>query len=446
MSHTVYIVHCVDTEGPLYEDPSVPFEMLKSVFQIDIEPTKENLFKLQNKEIELYGKEDAIANLLDPNKRASSGTWTELDKMLEAVTCNTFRNEVLDSRGNGWVFSWFCMDHVGFTGMNPRRRDAGYHNIFDHYMQFDNIRKSQDTIQFHYHPITFSGNYNDSGTKYWGSNLNDILARKIIDRKWFPMAFRPGFHTERPDSNWFLEQWIPFDYANQAIKRKETEQPDLSEGRFGDWRRATVEWEVYHPSHDDYQMKGSCRRWIARCLNMYARIREISIDDVEDAFQRAEERDTLLSFTNHDYKNVKFEVERVREMIKTVSKRYPHVNFEFVNAIEGMRRILQLEPKAMELDMVYEELSDQRGRILVSSNATVFGPQPFLAIKTLEGQYIWDNFDFQSAGHWSYFFDSNTIPVKCVEKIGIAANSSTGTTEVILYDLCSKECQKKIYN
>ena len=64
-------------------------------------------------------------------------------------------------------------------------------------------------IGFHHHPVSYSGNYNDSGTAFWGSeNLNQIYCRKIIDRQWFPVVFRPGFHTERPDSNFFLEQWI----------------------------------------------------------------------------------------------------------------------------------------------------------------------------------------------------------------------------------------------
>ena len=31
-------------------------------------------------------------------------------------------------------FNWHCLDHVGYE-INPRRRDMGYHNIFDHYQQ-----------------------------------------------------------------------------------------------------------------------------------------------------------------------------------------------------------------------------------------------------------------------------------------------------------------------
>ena len=37
-----------------------------------------------------------------------------------------------------------------------------------------------------------------------------ILSRRIIDRSWFPAVNRPGFQVCRPDSHWFLEQFIPF--------------------------------------------------------------------------------------------------------------------------------------------------------------------------------------------------------------------------------------------
>ena len=42
----LYVVHCVDTEGPLYEDISAHFQQLKRVFGIDVEPTRENLIDL----------------------------------------------------------------------------------------------------------------------------------------------------------------------------------------------------------------------------------------------------------------------------------------------------------------------------------------------------------------------------------------------------------------
>ena len=250
----LYVVHCVDTEGPLYEEKSVPFDMIKNIFGLELEQSEENLRKLRNCELDLNGLEQEVSKVVDIHRITTRGSWKEIDKMLNAVTSTEFRNDLLDSNGNGWIFNWFCMAHEGFTGANPRRRVKGYHAVFDHYRELIKKQNSKDFIGFHYHPLPISGNYNDSGTAYWGeANLNEILCHAVIDRGWFPAAFRPGFHTERPDANWFLEQWIPFDYANQAMKDNEEGQRDLANGRFGDWRFAPLEWRPYHPDHDDYQ-------------------------------------------------------------------------------------------------------------------------------------------------------------------------------------------------
>lgn len=432
----VYIVHCVDTEGPLYEESIVPFEQIKKIFGIDIEPTRDNLIKLQKGQLDLHGKEEAVCRLVDIHRITTRGSWDEIDQMLQVITSDEYRNEVKDSDGNGWKFNWFCMDHVGFTGINPRRRDAGYHKVFDHYVKLCKQQEKGDFIGFHYHPLPISGNYHESGTAYWGGeNLNQIFCHKIIDRMWFPAGYRPGFHTERPDSNWFLEQWIPFDYGNQSFVEKESGQSDMDGGRYGDWRYAPLDWYPYHPDHDDYQKIGSCRRWITRCLNMYARIRQISQDDVDEAFKNAEKgQDVILAFTDHDYKDMKFEINRLRDMIVSAKEKYSTVSFIYSNAVEAMRKVLHLKEEKFHLDVFVDKTSRYK-KLIVRTKNKIFGPQPFLAIKSVQGIYYWDNFDFSIPGEeWTYTFDSNTIQFETVEKIGVAANNAYGFTQVVLID------------
>ena len=433
MSGTVYIVHCVDTEGPLYETPVVPFQQIKDIFGIDVEATRENLIQLQKGALDLHGKEEAVKDLVDIHRITTRGTWKEIDGMLAAVTSDAFRNQLPDSAGRGWVFNWFCMDHVGFTGENPRKREAGYHKIFDRYVSMVRAQGTKDFIGFHYHPLPISGNYHDSGTAYWGGeNLNQILCRRVIDRGWFPAAFRPGFHTERPDSNWFLEQWIPYDFGNQSMRENNETQQDMAAGRFGDWRRAPLEWRPYHPDHDDYQLKGSCRRWITRCLNMYARIRQISQKDVDEAFVCAEEgTDAILAFTDHDYKDMEFEIERVRSMIAEAHRRYPGVRFLYATAVDAMRCVLEQSAKNFRLDAEIVR-SDVHEQLRVTAQGDIFGPQPFLALKTKAGRYIWDNFDVSEPRRaWTYTFDSNTVPLSELEAIGVASNDVCGTSFVV---------------
>lgn len=446
MEKTVYVVHCIDTEGPLYESPEVPFNQIKTVLGIDIEASEKNLIKLQNGLLDLNGQEKAVKDLIDVHKMAINMDWDMLRKSLETITTDEFRNQLKDSNGHGWVYSWFCMDHVGFTGENPRRRDVGYHHIFDKYMEMVKKQDKGDIVQFHHHPVSHSGNYHECGTAFWGrSTLNDILTRRIIDRSWFPTAFRPGFHTERPDSHWFLEQWIPFDYGNQAMKEDETNQLDMMNGRFGDWRKAPIEWKPYHPSHDDYQKKGNCHRWITKCLNMNARIREISQEDVLEAFKTAQENGkAILAFTDHDYKDMKYDIERVRHFLKNAVVEYPKVKFEYTDAITAMRKCCNIPSKDLEMNckIVY----DNKIRLQVLTKEKIFGPQPYLALKTFDNDYIWDNFDFEGENVWSYTFDCHSIEYGRIEKIGVAANNSFGKCKVMNYDTNQKQWKTTIWN
>ena len=154
----VYVVHCIDTEGPLYEAPEVPFEQIRKVYGIDIEPTEENLAKLRLGKLDLHGNEEAVKNLIGIRRMAIGNDWNAIDKMLVRITSEDFRFRLPDNMGQGWKYSWFCVDHVGFTGENPRRRDSGHHKVFDHYMNMISEQNMGDIVQFHHHPVSHSGN------------------------------------------------------------------------------------------------------------------------------------------------------------------------------------------------------------------------------------------------------------------------------------------------
>ena len=71
--------------------------------------------------------------------------------------------------------------------------------------------------------------------------------------------------------------------------------------------------------------------------------------------------------------------------------------------------------------------------MIVQCNESIHGTQPYLAIKTKEGKYFWNNFDFLSKNKWSFTFDNNNIELSNIKAIGIAANSCYGKTEIIKY-------------
>ena len=455
MAHasTVYVVHCVDTEGPLHESVEATFVRLKEIFKLDLEPSIEMLRRLQAGEVDLGGLEAAVQKVVHPHLLAYNDTWDKVDAMLADCMSADFRNRVRDSAGNGWVYNWFCTDHVDYES-NPRRRDMGYHNVFDHYRTVtQEAGSAQDGVHFHYHPHSFTKEAHRCATHWWASSgsLHQILSRRVIERGWFPAANRPGFHVIRPDSHWFLEQFVPLDFSSQAMvsTNEDRAQSGLDGGRLGDWRRAPATWEPYHPAHDDYQVPGSCRRWIARCLNVGTRYRLMTEGDVRHAFQEARDgRPVVLAFTNHDFRDMRPDVEAVRSMLASVAAEFPDVHFEFSEAVNAMRRALRLAPQPpCDLDLSLRASGDSAHVLEVESKTPTFGPQPWLALRTSAGTYHYDNFDIDMPGHrWRYVFDQETFPLRALDAIGVAANNAYGVTTVSVMDAITGGVSKTHWN
>lgn len=443
MNGTVQIVHAIDTEGPLYESLSATFGRLKEIFGIShILPSVENLQKLQQGGFDLGDKTSLVQEALSAHRVSTLGSWDQVDRMLTEVTSEAYRMRYPDSNGNGWVFNWFCLDHVGFE-INPRKRDMGYHNIHDRYRELLASQPyARDTIEWHFHPVSTYREAHRCATHYFRSDeIYQILCRRIIDRHFFPSCFRAGFQAERPDSHWFLEQFIPFDISNMATADTTDidNSIDFRNGRSGNWRKAPHDWSVYHPSHDDYQVPGTCRRLIGRALNLRNRIGNMTQEESDAAFAKAAAGETvLLGLCSHDWRDLRPELDSVQEMIRNAAARYPQVRLEYCQADEAFQQhvrpeLRELPPLRLSLSLVPASEGDVPYLKIEAEEGKVFGPQPFLAIKTRAQRYIHDNLDFSSEeGCWYYAFHVDTLPIEDVEVIGVAANDFMGRTAIEL--------------
>ena len=61
--------------------------------------------------------------------------------------------------------------------------------------------------------------------------------------------------------------------------------------------------------------------------------------------------------------------------------------------------------------------------MLVLSKEKIFGSQPYLAIKTVDDRYLWENFDKLDEKKWRFVFDEFHVNLNLIELIGVAANS-----------------------
>ncbi len=452
MAGVVYVVHCIDTEGPLYESVDATFERIHEMFGLDLEPAEETLRRLQAGTIDLQGREEAVQRVVDPRLLAYNDTWDGVDAMLRECMSAEYRNRERDAEGNGWVYNWFCVDHVDYD-VNPRRRDIGYHNVFDHYRAVMRETGSRrDGLHFHYHPHNFRREAHRSASHWWASSdsLQQVLSRRVIDRMWFPAAHRPAFHTTRPDSHWFLEQYVPFDFASQAVGGSGGDgQSVMHPGRWGDWRRAPVSWQPYHPAHDDYQVEGGCRRWIARCLNVGTRFRLLDENDVRQAFAEARDgRPVVMAFANHDHRDMRPDIDGVRATLGRVAPEYPDVRYVFAEAVDAMRGALHLPAMPpCDLDLALEATGDGAHVLRVATRTPTFGPQPWLAFKTTAGTYHSDNLDIELPHReWTYVLDESTFRVRALEAVGVAAANAYGTVTVCVLDPSTGAVQRRVLN
>ena len=420
---TLHIVHCIDTEGPLKETLEATFGRIESVFGLRLEPTRETLSKLQKKEMDLGGVEDAVARMIAPELLAYNSSWNSISSMLKDAMSEKFRRQLVDDFGNGWAYSWHCIDHM-YYAQNPRHKEVGYGRVFRFYRNIlKELECHHDELNWHFHPVSLTGHSLHAATSYTNSytTLNEILCRRIIEDNWFPVVNRPGFHSERPDSHAFLEQWIPFDYANQ-VHEEEDNQPDCAGGRFGDWRRAPKTWYGYQPSHDDHQQTGNCHRRIFRCLNVGTRLRSLRLNHVREAFNDARNYGkAILAFADHDYRDIRPDVNAVREMLAHVRSEFPEVQIQFSGAEKAARDLLgkSLEP-APQLS-----ISLINNRIIIKlERGTIFGPQPYLVLKDRMGKLYHDNLDIQEPGSlWTYVLDEQTLKP---DQLAVAAVGAAG--------------------
>ena len=431
----VYAVHCIDTEGPLSESLEATFERIQDLFGLQLKPSRRTLRQLQEEQIDLNGIESDVARVISPKLLDYNDSWEKIDNMLDGLLSADYRSRFVDSFGKPYLYNWYCLDHVDFE-INPRGRDLGHHKIFDHYQRkLKATQSSNDGLYIHFHPVPFGKQAHYCSTNFL-SHTNfvfRVLARRIIDRRSFPASHRPGCNTLRPDSHWFLEQYIPFDYSNYAFENPEgLQQADFLDGRFADWRRTQHSWEVYHPSHDDYQQRGNCRRWIARCLPIGTRV-FVTQDEVNRAFREASQGlPVVLAYSDHDWRNIRGDVEEMSGMLARAQTMYPDVRFEYCNAVEAMRKALALPEKPpTQFEIEFRRSGKSGERLHINTDSPIFGPQPFLAVKTKDGRYYHDNLDFEEPFRsWTYVFDHMTLPFETVEAVGIAANDAVGNTTV----------------
>jgi hypothetical protein len=417
------IVHLVDTEGPLNETMEATFDSLHRLFGIKLDPTAANLQMIQRGENVPAEHAAAIMKKYSAHRMSYNRSWADIDRMCETLFSPQWRGRFRDSFGGSYAINWCCVDFLGFDE-NPRQRQLGPNHAHRYYSNWvEKAGMAQDRLYWHYHPVSF-----DRAAHHSGTSLNHFplhytsLCHRILDCLDFPAVFRPGYHTERTDLNLFLEQWIPFDYGNQNVSGR---QESTNYGRFQNWDGAPVDWSVYRPDVRDPRKKGALQRRIARCLNIGTDFSVINEQETELAFRNAAEGlPVIMSYADHDERNMVPEIEGVVSIIENVAKKYAStVDFKYCNAVEAMRLcegIHSTGPLVLDIKL-------QGDRLEVKTSKKVFGSQPFLALRDRKGAVFHDNFCFgPDEKSFFYIFDDDSMPLNQLAEVGVGTNDTEG--------------------
>lgn len=314
----------------------------------------------------------------DPGNPELLPTWEAVDAAMDKLFDPAFRARFPDPGGGALRIGWFFLTWTGFA-TNPRDRAFGYHAVRDHYLERwgEELRSNGDEQLWHYHQPPPSGVGNEWGIDWDASREYErIVSRQLLEREWFPPAYRAGGTIMDAVSSRWVDGWFPVDYSNRAP----LELPGLV-----DWSPGVAEWSLYHPSPEDFRVPGAGRRRMARCLDLETSVYALSESDVAAAFERARHgRAAVLSCFDHDYRDIADRIDAFRELVTAVGRRHPGVEWRYAGPVEAVRSYLDVPPPpALELDA-----AAHGGSVHIRSSAPLYQSIPWLAVETDDGDVL----------------------------------------------------------
>jgi SAM-dependent methyltransferase len=373
MPGCVYVVFCMDTEGPC-DDPKLP---------------------------------DLLA------------TWPKVDQAMDKLFSPDFRLSHLDRFGGSPRFGWFFLTWTGFQ-TNPVNRDFGYHKIRDHYLERwgEAIARYGDEEAWHYHHPDQSRVGNVWGLD-WSilPEYDQIISRQILERNWFPTAYRAGGTILDNVSSRWVDKWFPIDYNNRAP----AVFPDLI-----DWSEGVTDWKIYHPDPEDFRRPGGGRRRMARCLDLLTNSYQLSDNEIIKAFEQAQRgEDAILSVFDHDYRDILGRLQDLQRRLDDISGRYPTVPWRYSGPVEAVRRYLKAgTPRPLRMEV------GQNGRqVQIWSSEPLYQSIPWIAVETDGGEvvHIEEGVERIDPNTWRW-----TIPKNAgISRVAFGGSTDLGTSDVV---------------
>ena len=129
----------------------------------------------------------------------------------------------------------------------------------------------------------------------------------------------------------------------------------------------------------------------------------------------------------------------MRALIAQVRDDFPDVKICFRGAeAAAQAHIAVIEPERVKQPPTFELTQEGERLHIRLLTGSIFGPQPFLALKSTDGRYFHDNLDEVTHGrHWTYVMDRQTLPASALERVGVGAAGASGGYGVMRLEIKS---------
>lgn len=370
--------------------------------------------------------------------------WEKVYESMLLMASSDFRAKYRDSAGGSLKLSYFIMDWTGFNE-NPTGRELGYGKVYEHYEKriFSTLPKNQYCVGWHYHHPYKSGKWINGGwNRDWNDNkeYENQINHMVLDRKFFPSVYRAGGTIESNEQSEWLEKWIPFDFSSRAPEPTlnyylRNLKPFVRKGfkrPLWNWSKAPADWRTYHPSSSDYRMPGDMERLVFRCLDINSPAYKIGRTDIESAFKKAmQDGEAVFSFFTHDFcSNAASDVINTLAAIKEVGKNFTDAEYIYETAVGAASNIILKKDNPAEKQTLDIEMRLEEDKIFISSNHAIYSKQPWVVVKDAAGNYKRIDMDSDDNLKWR-----GNIKPGAVKSAGAAAVDNFGNSSIKRIDI-----------
>ncbi len=328
-------------------------------------------------------------DLTSRNPIFTVNTYLPSNSVMSHVMDGSLRSICRDSYGGGFKVTWFMeMDGYMAAGVWPTGEAAGSTALYRTMVKYwqPQLTLYGDELAFHHHNMHYTtawqtrrdGLTDLSNPKY--TYYEDVLNALIMDEEVFLSAYRGGWNWENDAVRSWLNQWVPFDYT---------------------------EGDLYIPS----MLSG--QRWVIGTQELGS--------NVSGAFKTAAHGTSIIlaQYGHNEWQNFTSQIVTLHQRLIQYSQQYG-IKFRYVTATEAMQNYLGQKGYAVDSTGPNISIKKQSNVLYqITSNETLFGNKPYVALKLKNGTYCQASTTSNGANSWLFSIPatSSKISTAFLQKI-----------------------------